>query len=154
MSSKIRSYSSREMKRVVIVIVTRYLVLALRGHGPHASYEHVDQCLRETIEVLKEKLRRLSCHCATQLLAHIKSRCQPFCAVDGYSAPVGCRSIRGFPCWSKTCAGQNLLDHRRYLQHSDGHHHNFRHSHEHAHGGTHTASYPISDTVANSRSYP
>ena len=56
---------------IVIVIVTRYLVLALRGHGPHASYEHVDQCLRETIEVLKKKLRRLSCHCATQLLAAV-----------------------------------------------------------------------------------
>ena len=52
----------------VIVIVTRYLVLALRGHGPHASYEHVE---RETIEVLKKKLRRISCHCATQLLAAV-----------------------------------------------------------------------------------
>ena len=44
------------------------LGLSLRGHGPHASYEPTGQCLFKT-NGLKDKLWRLSCRCATQLLA-------------------------------------------------------------------------------------
>ena len=44
------------------------LGLSLRGHGPHASYEPTGQCLFKT-NGLKDKLRRLGCRCATQLLA-------------------------------------------------------------------------------------
>ena len=48
--------------------MTQYLDLSLRGHGPHASYEPTGQCLFKT-NGLKDKLWRLSCRCATQLLA-------------------------------------------------------------------------------------
>ena len=44
------------------------LGLSLRGHGPHASYEPTGQCLFKT-NGLEDKLWRLSCRCATQLLA-------------------------------------------------------------------------------------
>ena len=44
------------------------LGLSLRGHGPHASYEPTGQCLFQT-NGLNDKLRRLGCRCATQLLA-------------------------------------------------------------------------------------